>query len=139
MAGINQPVVWQNNSNDTQGTSTITAYLCGVAGNFATSATTLNLSGFSITAGQGALGYDNFSVGDEVTIGGGTTHYEITAMTNLSAGSDSNWSSGNITISPGLENLGAVKVGKSVVKEDSYKGNQGSAENHLRLRNLGHI
>ena len=140
MAGINQPIVWQNNKNDSQGTSTITAYLCGVAGNFATSATTLNLSGFSITAGQGALGYDNFSVGDEITVGGGTTHYEITAMTNLSADATTgDWSSGTITISPVLENLGAVKVGKSVVKEDSYKGNQGSAENHLRLRRLGYI
>jgi len=131
-------VQWTNNKNDGQAASTITSYLCGVAGNFAVSSSSLNLSGFGTTIGQGGLGYKNWAVGHEFTIEGDGTLYSITAMSNLSADSSTgDWSYGTATISPVLSAPG--RVGAAITKEDSYKGNQGSAENHLRLRRLGYI
>tara|TARA_R100000808_G_C2155447_1_gene167991 strand:- start:14639 stop:15040 length:402 start_codon:yes stop_codon:yes gene_type:complete len=131
-------VIWNNNKNDGQSASTITSYLCGVAGNFAASASTLNLSGFGTAILEGSKGYNNWAVGHEFTIEGDGTLYSITAMSNLSADSTTgDWSAGTITISPVLS--GAARVGAAITKEDSYKGNQGSAENHIRLRRLGYI
>ena len=42
-----------------------------------------------------------------------------------------------LVISPTLE--AQADNNGVLTKEDSYKGNQGSAENHLRLRNMGII
>jgi hypothetical protein len=131
-------VQWTNNKNDGQATATITSYLCGAAGNSVTSAATLNLSGFDTTIGQGGKGYNNWAVGHEFTIAGDTTLYSITTVSNLSADSTTgDWSYGTIGISPVL--AAGAGVGTAITKEDSYKGNQGSAENHLRLRRLGYI
>ena len=119
------PVQWTNNFNDTQSTDVITAAVAGSTGG---STGTSTLSAHSVTTGQWAVG-DEFTIDDNSD----TTLYSITSITMEETGRDS----ASIGHSPVLAVTAAAA--KVILKEDSYKGNHRSAENHLRLRNMGII
>ncbi len=120
------PVQWTNNFNDAQTTATIQM---DVKGGSQTGAT-LVVDGFVET--DPIDGSVNWKVGDEFTIAGLSKLYTITSIVEDEGNSD--W---DIGVSPNLE--GSPSNNAACLKEDSYKGNQGSAENHLRLRNMGLI
>jgi hypothetical protein len=77
-------------------------------------------------------GRSNWKVGDKFTVTNDSTNtlHEITVIPFAGA-------AGNITITPGLAEIALDD--EVCTKEDSYKGNQGSAAEHLRLRNQGQI
>ena len=126
------PVNWTNNFNDAQTTATVTCVIDQA--DAAEDDTTIHVDAFVLEDSDG-VGYDNWSVGDEIRIEDNTGLYTITSIGTV-AGTDV-----DLGISPGLN--ADVPNDKTVYKEGptevGYKGNQGSAENHLRLRNLGII
>lgn len=121
-------VNWTNNPNDGQSTDIATA---GLSGTHTGSTTTLFLSSFELTDGDG-VGHANWKVGDSLTVtGSASTLYGITAIAGH--GSDE----AVVTIDTGL--VETIISGVVINKEGSYAGNQGSAANHVRLRNQGQI
>jgi hypothetical protein len=128
------PVNWINNSNDDlQSTTVITAKVDGEQ----TSGTTLNVDNFTQYDSDGGL---NWRAGDEFTITNvaADDDDQLYSIVSITAGSGSgtakNWA---WVITPTLGET--ADDNGTVTKEDSYKGNHGSAENHLRLRSLGII
>ena len=127
-------VNWTNNFNDNQAIATV-QFL--VKGDSQTGAT-LTVDEFVET--DPIDGSVNWKVGDEFEIVGLAKLYTITSITEDSGNSD--W---DIGVSPNLESSPANNAkcskegGASDDSEDAYAGNQGSAENHLRLRNMGLI
>ena len=129
------PVQWTNNSNDDlQSTTVITATVkVAVAAGLAT----LNVDNFTQYDSDGGL---NWRAGDEFTITNvadddDATLYSIVSITAGSgSGTAKEWA---LVITPDLNFIADNNA--TLTKEDSYKGNQGSAENHLRLRNQGQI
>jgi hypothetical protein len=125
------PVNWTNNFNDNQTTATVT---CVIDGAGSEDDVTIHVDAFVLADSDG-VGRDNWSVGDEIKIEDNTGLYTITSIGTV-AGTDV-----DLGISPGLND--DVPDDKVVYKEGplevGYKGNQGSAENHLRLRNMGLI
>lgn len=127
-------VEWTNNFNDEQSADVIGGT---VAGSHSLGAS--SLSAHSFNEADAAFGKNqvggraNWAVGDEFTIAGTSTVYSITSLTL----DDDSLGLGNATIgiSPTLDEN--KDNGDAITKEDSYKGNHGSAENHLRLRNQG--
>lgn len=117
-------VEWTNNFNDTQTTDIITAVVTADT----SSGTSLPVEDFDVTDSNGNT---NWRVGDEFTIENDNTLYSIVAIGTITAGV------GTLTISPTLQ--ATANDGELITKEDSYKGNHGSAEEHLRKRNLGLI
>tara|TARA_R110000824_G_scaffold44622_2_gene129699 strand:+ start:2096 stop:2497 length:402 start_codon:yes stop_codon:yes gene_type:complete len=131
-------VNWTNNFNDTlQGTDVITA---GLSGDHIDNSTTVKLSSFELTDGDG-VGHPNWVVGDSFYVtGSASTLYEITAITQSTGrtyATDTTGEESNITITPGFDQH--LSAGNVIYKEGGYKGNQGSAKNHVRLRNQGLI
>ena len=128
-------VNWTNNFNDNQTTDTIQFT---VAGNHSSAATVL--SGHSVAEfDSDGTPSQNWRVGDEFHIGTATTLYSIVSARFIPGNTN-----GQFIITPGL--VGAKSNGAKATKEgvvsdddDGYRGNQGSAENHLRLRNMGLI
>jgi hypothetical protein len=133
------PVNWTNNFNDTQSDTVITAKVkVNHAIGEGTVANPLDVDNLTRLDHDGGL---NWRAGDEFTITNVTDDDDATlySITSITAG-DTDYDADTVyslVISPVLafqaDNNGTL------TKEDSYKGNQGSAENHLRLRNLGHI
>ena len=129
------PTECTNNFNDDlNSTTVITAKVKGNQG----SGTDLVVDNFTQydVAGNPSL---NWAVGDEFTITNDpdddATLYSITALSAMGlAGVNQEWT---ITHTPTLAKQADNNA--TVTKEDSYKGNQRSAENHLRLRNQGQI
>ena len=124
------PVNWTNNSNDGQSADIIT-FLINNGSDEAIGQTVITVDDFDQTDTDG-VGHPNWKVGDKFTITNDSTNtlHEITAIGFTGAG-------GDITITPAL--VEAAVDDEVCTKEDSYKGNQGSAERHLRLRNQGII
>jgi hypothetical protein len=136
------PVNWTNNFNDTEPTATVQFLVDGTK----ISGTTLTVDEFVQTDSDGGA---NWAVGDEFvivnggTIGGGSdlndTLYTIEAIGFTDT-------DGDLTVTPAFANTNAGKATDDAVcmKEpksatNSYGGTQRSAENHLRLRNMGII
>ena len=125
---------WTNNFNDEQSTDVIT-FLINNASHEAAGQTVLTVDSFNQTDSDGT-GRSNWKVGDEFTVAGNAQVYTITVIGFAGAG-------GDITIERkgGAAGGLAAQANDNVVctKEFSYKGNHGSAERHLRLRNQGQI
>ena len=122
---------WTNNFNDVQSTATITFKIDGEE---AQGQTTISVDFFVLT--DPLDGSVNWKAGDEFTIAGDTTLYSIVSITAGSGtGDDQNF---DLVITPATV-LDPTPNNTVCTKEDSYKGYQGSAENHLRLRNQGQI
>ena len=129
------PVNWTNNFNDNQVAATIQFKVNGAAQN---ATTTLAVDEFVQT--DPIDGSVNWKVGDEFEIAGVTDQlYTIEAIGFAGA-------AGNLTISPATKASGPAdnalcskEGGSASDSADGYAGNQGSAENHLRLRNMGII
>lgn len=131
-----EAIIWNNNFNDEQSADTITGTVAGTHG------TGMNtLSAHSIQqydANSRDVGRAQWAIGDQFTVQNDSTNtlYEVT-----SAGWDPEGSGASTNavfgITPGPAE--AFSNGDTITKEDSYKGNQGSAENHLRKRNMGLI
>jgi hypothetical protein len=128
-------VQWTNNFNDDLQSDTVITAI--VDGNQA-SGTALKVDNLTLTDHDGGA---NWRAGDEFTLKNSNDDdhaavlYSITALSAMGmAGVNKEYT---LTISPTLaaqaDNNGVI------TKEDSYKGNHGSAENHLRLRNMGLI
>jgi len=116
---------YDSNINDVR---TITAAFSGAA---STSDTVVALSGFTqhnnlVSNVIGTIGWGTNSI---FTIG--STEHKITLISNYQSGTNT----ASVTISPALGSN--VTSGTSVTRK--FKGNHGSLDEHLRLRNLGHI
>tara|TARA_Y100000310_G_scaffold324013_1_gene385268 strand:+ start:345 stop:737 length:393 start_codon:yes stop_codon:yes gene_type:complete len=126
-------VNWTNNVNDTQTDATI-QFLINNVSHEGAGQTDITVDEFVQT--DPIDGSVNWKVGDEFTIAGNAQVYTITVIGFTGSG-------GDLTIERkgGVAGGLAAQANNNVVcsKEDSYKGNQGSAENHLRLRNMGII
>jgi hypothetical protein len=141
------PVNWTNNFNDTEPVATVQFVVNGTK----TSGTTLTVDSFVQTDSDGGA---NWAVGDEFLIVN-----DFTGTTaNVGAAADLNdtlytieaigftGAAGNLTVSPAFVNTTAGKALDDAIclKEPKdathkYRGTQRSAENHLRLRNMGII
>ena len=132
------PVQWTNNFNDGQSDTVITGKVKVAHGvGEGTVANPLDVDNLTRLDHDGGL---NWRAGDEFTITNSpdddATLYSITSIT---AG-DTNYNAATVyslVISPVLKFIADDNA--IITKEDSYKGNQGSAENHLRLRRQGMI
>lgn len=122
---------WTNNFNDVQAVGTIQFKIDGEE---AQGQTTISVDHFVET--DPIDGSVNWKVGDEFTIAGDTTLYSIVSITAGSGTGDAK--NFDLVITPATV-LDPTPNNTDCTKEDSYKGNQGSAENHLRLRNMGII
>ena len=133
------PVNWTNNSNDTQYTTVITAKVkVAHPDGEGTTGDPLEVDNLTATDHDGGL---NWRAGDEFTITNVAPDDDATlySITSITAG-DANANAATVyslVISPVLAEIADDNA--TLTKEDSYKGNQGSAENHLRLRNQGQI
>lgn len=132
------PLNWTNNPNDLtigQSTTVITAKVKGNQG----SGTDLLVDNFTQYDSDGNPSL-NWAAGDEFTITNVADDDDDTIYTieSIVAGSGSGaakeWT---INHTPTLKVQADDNA--TVTKEDSYKGNQRSAENHCRLRNMGLI
>lgn len=123
-------IEWTNNFNDEQSTDVIT-FTINNASNEAAGQTVITVDSFNQTDSDGN-GHANWKVGDKFTVTNDSTNtlHEITNIGFSGSG-------GDITITPALAEEAVDD--EVCTKEDSYKGNQGSAERHLRLRNQGQI
>ena len=121
-------IQWTNNSNDTQSTDSVQAVLSGY---HAASVSVITVASVADAGSERA----HWANGHEFNIAGDSTLYSITSAGKL-ADLMASW-----VVSPVLALSAAT--GTVVSKEGGgsvgYKGNQGSAENHLRLRNQGQI
>ncbi len=129
-------VNWTNNFNDGQSTDTITA---NTSGAFAYNSTAMLVSSFAKDDSDG-VGRANWKVDDTFFLpGSASTLYTISAIPSASPYQRKDLSMLVLlnTFTPGI--VEAVGKGVVITKEDSYKGNQGSAARHLRLRNQGLI
>ena len=135
---------WTNNPNDSQSTDDLSFGLSGAA-TFASGTTTITVSswpGSNTTAASG----DGFAVGDylvdEFNGYTGSVHglsngvaptnvYEIVTITEIAG------NAAKLVITPGL--VETLSGNTQIYREDLYQGRHGSAENHLRKRNLGII
>ena len=129
-------VNWTNNFNDGQSTDTITA---NTSGAFAYNSTAMLVSSLAKDDSDG-VGRANWKVDDTFFLpGSASTLYTISAITYASTYATlcAAQQPARITFTPGI--VEAVGKGVVITKEDSYKGNQGSAARHLRLRNQGLI
>jgi hypothetical protein len=129
------PTEWTNNFNDDLNSDTvITAKVKGNQG----SGTDLIVDNFTQYDVDGNPSL-NWAVGDEFTIvndpDDDATLYSVTALSAKGlAGTAQEWVIDHTpTLAKQADNNGTV------TKEDSYKGNHRSAENHLRKRNMGLI
>ena len=125
------PTEWTNNFNDDLNSATvITAKVKGAQ----SSGTDLLVDNFTQYDVDGNPSL-NWGAGDEFTIAGHDTLYTVVSIVAGSgSGTAKEWT---INHTPTLE--AQADNNATVTKEDSYKGNQRSAENHLRLRNQGQI
>ena len=129
------PTEWTNNFNDDLNSATvITAKVKGAQG----SGTDLLVDNFTQYDVDGNPSL-NWAAGDEFTITNSPddddTLYTIVSIVEGSGtGTAQEWT---INHTPTLAK--EADNNATVTKEDSYKGNQRSAENHLRLRNQGQI
>ena len=131
------PLNWTNNPNDLtigQSTTVITAKVKGNQG----SGTDLLVDNFTQYDSDGNPSL-NWAAGDEFTITNSPdddpTLYTIVSIVEGSGtGVNQEWT---INHTPTLAK--EADNNATVTKEDSYKGNQRSAENHCRLRNMGII
>ena len=127
------PVQWTNNFNDNlQSTTVITCSAKGAQ----PSGTDLVVDNFTQYDSDGGL---NWGVGDEFTINNSpdddATLYTVVSLSGMGlTGTAREWT---IVHTPTLAKQADDNA--IVQKEDGYKGNQRSAENHLRLRNMGLI
>ena len=123
-------IQWTNNFNDEQTTDVIT-FAINNGSDEAAGQTVITVDSFNQTDSDGT-GRANWKVGDKFTVTNDSTNtlHEITVIDFAGAG-------GDITITPGLAETALDD--EVCTKEDSYKGNHGSAERHLRLRNQGQI
>ena len=136
------PMIWTNNFNDTQSTDTISFGLSGRAGGgtpgqgaYPATTTTLNVSSFPVH--NEATGIVGFKANDEVYWEhDSSTLYTITSIVTAT-GAGLVVGGANLVISPGL--TPALSANATFYKEDQYKGNHSSAENHCRKRNMGLI
>lgn len=120
---------WTNNFNDSQSDDTIQA---GLSAALTYNATTARLSSFAKYDSDGN-GSENWKVNDTFFFpNSATTLHTIESIVRTSSDSE-----GVITFTPGVK--AAVGLGVLITKEDSYKGNHGSAAEHLRKRNQGSI
>ena len=130
MASVN----WNNNFNDNQAAGIIGAT---VAGSHSAAVATLSAHSADEYDAEwaGDVGHKNWRVGDQFTVAGTTTVYTLTGLTL----DDDGLGKGNASFgfTPPLDE--GKDDGDAITKEDSYKGNQGSVQNHIRLRNLGYI
>tara|TARA_Y100000310_G_C20518678_1_gene732540 strand:+ start:404 stop:841 length:438 start_codon:yes stop_codon:yes gene_type:complete len=134
---------WTNNPNDSQSTDDLSFGLSGAA-TFAADTTTITVSSWPGSNTVAASG-DGFIVGDylvdefngytggrQLSLGKAPTNvYEIVTITEIAG------NAAKLVITPGL--VEALSGNTQFYKEDLYKGRHGSAENHLRKRNLGLI
>lgn len=127
--GLNDNFNWTNNFNDTETTDVISFLLDG---DEASAQTELSVKDFDITDSDG-LGHPNWDVGDKLTFAAetGTPVHTITEIDVNGAGT------GTITVTPGLAS--GLSEDDPGLKQSSYKGKHGSAENHLRLFRQGLI
>tara|TARA_B100001559_G_C16478086_1_gene612381 strand:- start:1027 stop:1425 length:399 start_codon:yes stop_codon:yes gene_type:complete len=131
------PTEWTNNFNDDLNSTTVVTAI--VKGNQATGTDLIvdNFTQYDVD-GNPSL---NWGVGDEFTLKNGNDDdhadvlYTITALSAKGlTGTAQEWVIDHTpTLAAQADNDGVI------TKEDSYKGNQRSAENHLRLRNQGQI
>ena len=134
-----EAIIWNNNFNDEQSADTITGTVAGTHG------TGMNtLSAHSIQqydANSRDVGRAQWAIGDQFTVENDSTNtlYEVTSAgwdpEGVGSGAALTNAVFGITPSPAE----AFSNGDTITKEDSYKGTQGSAENHLRKRNMGLI
>ena len=136
-------IEWTNNFNDTAGTGSISFGLSGRAGSgtpgvsaYPHDTTALNVSACPIH--NEATNTIGFKAGDEVyaEIDGSAQLYTISSVVTAT-GAGLVAEGANIVITPGLQIY--LSAGSVFWKEDQYKGQHSSAENHLRKRNMGLI
>ena len=124
---------WTTNFNDLQATATI-QFRINNGSNEAIGQTVITVDEFVQT--DPIDGSVNWKVGDEFTVAGNAQVYTITNIGFAGTG-------GDLTIEREGGAAGGLiaEAADDVLctKESSYKGNQGSAENHLRLRRQGQI
>ena len=133
------PVNWTNNFNDNQTTTVITAKVkTAHAAAEGTVAAPLEVDNLTRLDHDGGL---NWRAGDEFTITNvaADDDDQLYSIVSITAG-DTDYDTGTVyslVLNPVLQEIADDNA--TLTKEDSYKGNQGSAENHLRLRNQGII
>ena len=126
---------WTNNPNDsfTGGTDTTTA---GASGNTAGGLLKIALSSVELTDADGGT---NWAVGDSFFVtGSASNRYEITAISTNTGASNAS----HFTFTPALvHNVTSHKIIEkwSGGSAGGYQGPHQSVNNHVRLRNLGHI
>ena len=133
------PVNWTNNFNDTQSDTVITAKVkVAHAADEGTVANPLDVDNLTRLDHDGGL---NWRAGDEFTITNvaADDDDQLYSIVSITAG-DTDYDADTVyslVLDPVLQEIADNNA--TLTKEDSYKGNQGSAENHLRLRNQGQI
>jgi hypothetical protein len=123
---------WTNNWNDTADFDIVGFTLALDSGTYATAEVTLSAHSVAQYDDDGVPSL-NWAVGDEFLFVGDTTVHSITSIA---------WTTGTTNADIGIAGPGlseAKSPGLSGYKEESYRGLQRSAENHLRLRNQGQI
>ena len=134
---MNNDTNWTNNFNDTADFD-IRGFTVAVAGggNVADDAKTLSAHSVAQYDDDGNPSL-NWAVGDEFKIVGHTAVYSITSLDFTTGTTNANIGFNEKNATTGAD--GTISHATSGYKEGSYRGFQRSAENHLRLRNMGII